>query len=436
MTDKQILFIVNSFPPPLNGGNMRVYKFIKYLKRSGWNIYVVCNCDTLFLEQIDDKILSSDLQGVNFFPIQSIGKKSAMNQYKNYETNIEVTKKKNYIKLIYDYLKVWAVPDIFRYTWNRRAYKQSCDLIDEFNIKNVITSSPPHSTQLIGEKLKDRYKSEINWIVDFRDLWSNSHIYELKIGKNKFYNKYLESQILKKSDHIIFVSNEIEDLISVTFNKINIKNKSSVITNGYDDEDFREINNNLNVNNSVIEFSYIGSILGPQVNLKIFKGIQQFFDNYKSNNIIFNFIGIFDNKILNDKSLNAYPNIKFSKSVPHQQALEAMTQSDYLILILTNDFEGKIAHSGKFFEYLKVGKPILAIVPKGAVSKTIDELGIGIVVNPDDSKAIADAIEKFVLDIQTWRLKKVSEDKIKQFSREVLSQQLENILINEIQKVK
>jgi glycosyltransferase involved in cell wall biosynthesis len=57
--------------------------------------------------------------------------------------------------------------------------------------------------------------------------------------------------------------------------------------------------------------------------------------------------------------------------------------------------------SGKLFEYLAAGRPILALVPPdGAASDLVRAADAGIVVAPDDVGAIKSAIEELV---QRWR---------------------------------
>ena len=51
--------------------------------------------------------------------------------------------------------------------------------------------------------------------------------------------------------------------------------------------------------------------------------------------------------------------------------------------------------SGKVFEYIAVGRPILAVVPPdGAAAELIRETGAGVVAPPDDPTAIRAALEE------------------------------------------
>ena len=59
------------------------------------------------------------------------------------------------------------------------------------------------------------------------------------------------------------------------------------------------------------------------------------------------------------------------------------------------DGRGKGVLSGKVFEYIAVGRPILAIVPPdGAAAELIRETGAGVVAPPDDPAAIRAALDE------------------------------------------
>ncbi len=56
---------------------------------------------------------------------------------------------------------------------------------------------------------------------------------------------------------------------------------------------------------------------------------------------------------------------------------------------------GKGVLSGKVFEYLAAGRPILAVVPPdGAAAALIRETGAGVVVAPDDVAGISAALKE------------------------------------------
>jgi glycosyltransferase involved in cell wall biosynthesis len=72
--------------------------------------------------------------------------------------------------------------------------------------------------------------------------------------------------------------------------------------------------------------------------------------------------------------------------------------SEALLLLLPDVGErGRDVPSGKLFEYLAAGRPILAAVPPdGAAAELIREANAGIVTAPDDAEAIRAAIDELV----------------------------------------
>ena len=83
-------------------------------------------------------------------------------------------------------------------------------LIRSREINHIITTSPPHSTQLIGLQLKKRYPG-IKWIADLRDPWTDiyyyDHFYPTFISKS--IDRYYEKEVLTNADQIITVGNNL-----------------------------------------------------------------------------------------------------------------------------------------------------------------------------------------------------------------------------------
>jgi glycosyltransferase involved in cell wall biosynthesis len=80
--------------------------------------------------------------------------------------------------------------------------------------------------------------------------------------------------------------------------------------------------------------------------------------------------------------------------LPRAESLRYQRDSEVLLLLVPDaGGRGKGVLSGKVFEYLAAGRPILAVVPPdGAAADLIRETGAGVVVAPDDVDAIAAAL--------------------------------------------
>jgi glycosyltransferase involved in cell wall biosynthesis len=79
---------------------------------------------------------------------------------------------------------------------------------------------------------------------------------------------------------------------------------------------------------------------------------------------------------------------------PRAESLRLQRDSEALLLLVPDaGGRGKGVLSGKVFEYLAAGRPILAVVPPdGAAAELIRETSAGTVVAPDDVEGIARAL--------------------------------------------
>jgi len=80
--------------------------------------------------------------------------------------------------------------------------------------------------------------------------------------------------------------------------------------------------------------------------------------------------------------------------LPRAESLRLQRDSEALLLLVPEaGGRGKGVLSGKVFEYLAAGRPILAVVPpEGAAAELVRETGSGVVVAPDDVDGIRAAL--------------------------------------------
>jgi hypothetical protein len=119
---------------------------------------------------------------------------------------INLNNSKNPIKRLYLYIRANCyIPDP-RKGWKKHAVKKAAELIEKEKIKIVITTSPPHSTHLIGLSLQKKYN--IKWIADFRDPWTNLYFNKMlpRSEKTKQKDKQLEDSVVRNADCITVVS--------------------------------------------------------------------------------------------------------------------------------------------------------------------------------------------------------------------------------------
>ena len=358
---KKLLIITYYWPPAGGPGVQRWVKLSKYLSRLGYQCYVVTvdeeyasypTLDISLEKDIDDSIKIIKTKSFEVLKVFS----SLFKKEKVPYAGIPDKNKMSFIGKLALYIRSnFFIPDA-RVGWNKYAFKTCKQIIEKEKIDVVISTSPPHSTQLIGLALKKKYK-QLKWIADLRDPWTDIYYYEklshTESAKQK--DLHLEKQVLENADCVITVS---EDLKRMFFKKSNqlLPEKITVIPNGFDEDDFTEINP---LPNKAFTIAHTGTI-NSNYNISGFiKALNTFLENKPT--IIINFIGNVDTLIKQQLQECVKVPVNFTPYMPHKDAVKEMQQADLLLLAIPDTKQNKGILTGKIFEYMAAQKPILCL---------------------------------------------------------------------------
>lgn len=427
---KKVLIITYYWPPSGGAGVQRWVKFAKYLSRMDVETYVLTVDPKYATYPQIDKSLSKDIpESVKVFHTKSF---ELYSLYKKISSNKEVpyggfvnTKKLNSKEKILRFIRGnFFLPDPRR-GWNKFALKEAKKIILANNIETVITTSPPHSTQLIGLKLKRQLN--VKWIADFRDPWTDIYYYKLLYPTKlaTAINKYNEKKILKYSDNILTVSQDLKRLFSSKLN--NIEEKIKVIPNGFDSEEFSDLKNEIQTD--VFCISYVGTISNDYSIEGLVEGIKQLPENIKTN-IKLRFIGkISSEHVEKLNGIGLKGQLEILGYVEHSKAISYMISSNILLLIIPNVENNKGILTGKLFEYLASNRPILFLGPvNGDAAKIIEETKSGIICSYSDKDKISESIEQLFHSSKSYNRTELALSETLKYSRENLTRELIKII--------
>ena len=81
--------------------------------------------------------------------------------------------------------------------------------------------------------------------------------------------------------------------------------------------------------------------------------------------------------------------------------------------------------AGKLFEYIGLKKKILAVVTPGAMRDLVEKTGLGIIADPDNLEAVAEAIERVIISAELpLSIAPVQEEFIQSFNCENMARQM------------
>ena len=393
MIMKKVLIITYYWPPSGGAGVQRWLKFAKYLPEFGWEPIILTvdpkyasypQRDESLLAEVDPNCLVFTTKSFELYNLYKIisGKKEV--PYGGFAND----SKEGIFQKVSKFLRGnFLLPDP-RKGWNKYAYKKAAELIREYHIETVITTSPPHSTQLIGLKLKRNFS--IKWIADLRDPWTDIYYYNqfkhMALARKTDQN--YERKVVENADLLITVSEDVKRIFAEK-SKLPIANKTFVIPNGFDEDDFKHTNFPAETRKVI---TYSGTISEAYPLECLLKALCLLPDDLKSQ-IIIRFVGKVPTSIVHQFK-SAGLEIELTGYVDHPRSIEYLFRSDLLLLVIPKVKNNKGILTGKFFEYLASQKPVLAIGPTdGDLAKIIQETKCGQLFGYDDMEGMHRFIE-------------------------------------------
>jgi glycosyltransferase involved in cell wall biosynthesis len=338
--------------------------------------------------------------------------------------------------------EVFAYPDGMKY-WYESAFKAASKIIEEEDIDGIISSSWPITCHTIAKDLKEMYN--LSWIADLRDLWNlNPYI------SHTFIRDYFEKRLEIKTFENVDVLTTTSDLAGKTLSTLHPDKRIVPILSGYDEDDFRfleevmknnegdyenSINNSSFINSDKLKFIYAGSLYGGKRDpTYLFKAIRQLEDEDKldSSKIIIEFYGDSTNLREIAEQYGLLEIVKIGGKISHEEVLKMQLESDVLLLISWDNEKEKMFIPGKIYEYFALQKPVLSIGYRdGSLKDLIEETKVGYHVSDLEStkRVLLDIYNEF---LEKGKVEFNSDIDIEDYSMENMAKKFADLL-NELE---
>jgi len=312
------------------------------------------------------------------------------------------------------------IPDA-RIGWNKYALEACKTIIEKEKIDAIITTSPPHSTQLIGLALKRKFP-EVKWVADLRDPWTDIYYYH-KLSHTQASKKkdlQYEKDVLLNADAVTVTSPLTKKLYA---GKIDSKygNKFHTITNGFDEDDFK---GSSPVTPEKFTITFAGTVneqFGMESFVAAVKGLAE-------KNVLLHFVGTIDNYIKNLLEKEIPNNHKITGYVPHKELMNHLMQSQVLLLsIPKGNNQGTVP--GKLFEYLATQKQVICLAPQGSdAEKIVSECEAGKTFTHEDESGIQAHLAQLVSNWKAGKDISVRSQLYKKYSRKELAKEFATLI--------
>lgn len=290
----------------------------------------------------------------------------------------------------------------------------------------VLATIPVLDPLLVGFILKIRSKGKIKLILEIRDIYARTDLYNFnKIRRNIEILK--ESFYIKFVDKILYLTDEIKKHYCSYYKNLKNVKEGITITNGYDRDEYIQNKKVLKTKN-FLEINYFGSFSGTRNPEILYKSLKKLKDNGNTNleKIKINIFGKVEDYPLEMKihqyGLNG--TVLYHGEKSHDFILRRYLISD-INLIITHRKGSYYALPGKLFEYIGSGRPVWAITNDQILIDFIKRHKLGFVCNHTVENVIK-TLEVIIFRYENRRLHAINIPK--KFDTEQIVKKLERVL--------
>jgi glycosyltransferase involved in cell wall biosynthesis len=279
--------------------------------------------------------------------------------------------------------------------WLPFALPAAVKIIRERSIDAVLITIPPYSSAKLVSKLRKTFPT-LPIVLDFRDEWLTSTIDLVSFNNSSRARRIAldtESESVRNATTVVMVTEAARQEMKLRYPDVP-EQKFVCIHNGYDVPPPAEqrISAPSDVSRERIVLTYIGTIYGSTAPGTFIQAVQELPQEIRSR-LHLRFIGHIEAPDYRQQLLSLGEMVELKGFVPQGEALAAIQDTDYLLLI-THD---RINVAAKFYDYLGGGKPILGIVhAQGDVRRLLEETKAGRWADVDDPEAIRRMLEEVV----------------------------------------
>ena len=368
----KVLIVAFYFPPAGGGGVQRTLKFATHLPAHGFETHVLAPDDPKWIDRDEGLALPDEVRMHRARFIGPTGRRPAEELYGVHGIHRAARKGRLLGRRL-------LVPDE-NVSWAATAIGAARRIVRDQKIDVILTTSPPGSVHLVGAAVKAM--TGVRWVADLRDpLVAHPHrrVESRLVRAKELGLSGVESLVARHADAVITVSEAISDDLR---HRLALP-RVDTIASGADFDDFEGLEYR---RGEQFRITHTGSFFGQRDPRPFLRALE------RVDGVTARFVG--DSRAADRDWAAVRPvaeRIEWLPFATRARSLELQRDSEALLLLIPEaEGRGNGILSGKVFEYLAAGRPIVALVPPdGAAARLLRQTGVGIVVAPDDVEGAA-----------------------------------------------
>jgi len=392
----RVLIVSYYFPPSGGPGVQRALKVAKYLPEVGWQPDVLTVAEGAY--PATDPSLADDVPSA-----ATVHRTPSLDPTRLYARltgrsgdDVEVGSVKGGKDGWMERLGRWVRANLFlpdaRVGWVPFAVWRGRRLLASGEVDAILTTGPPHSTHLIGAALQK--STGVPWVADFRDPWTDINYYE-ELPHTRWarrFDAFLERMVLRRAQRITTVSPTWRALLAEKADR-STSDRFAVVQNGYDEDDLPS--GAATPSKEAFELTHVGSLYASRNPVGLWGAIERMRAEDRVPDLRIRLVGTVDPNV--HRSLRAHGLSSITEHVsyvPHPEAMAFMQRAGLLLLTIEDFPQAEGMMTGKIYEYLASGRPVLGVgPPEGDAAALLRKTDGGRLFGRDDASGLAEYIQ-------------------------------------------
>jgi glycosyltransferase involved in cell wall biosynthesis len=379
MGERRVLMIAHHFPPAGGSGANRALAFARYLPEYGWRPTVVTPGVGWALNR-DDALVREIPTGVRVVRTRSWESKPALATTaapaaKSIRRPSGLRKNLGHLKRTPDAHVGWLPFAL------AAARREAYDV--------AYSSSGPFTSHLVGLLLKRMTRKP--WVAELRDGWYrwNRAIFADYPAWRDTIERRLEAAALRSADRVVLVTERMAGAFRAQYADVPADH-FAVVSNGFDPAQFENPTRRRHLPGwEVVHAGLLYYGRSVTAFLRAAKNLSES-DNDFAREFRLTLLGTLDagaHREIQNSGLGE--RLRICGQVDHAQAIQLMRAADALLLVANTTPGAEATVPGKLFEYLAVGRPVLAVAPlDSSTADVLRQTGGGWLAPAGDPDAI------------------------------------------------
>jgi len=310
--------------------------------------------------------------------------------------------------------------------WIEPAVERGLKLADREQVDLIYSTAPPYSNHLAGLRLKEQLNVPL--VLDFRDDWLESHLvnYLLPIQKRRMAE--YERRCLQAADAVTAINSYMLESLSSRDDSGTLYRE---IAQGFDTDDFdgRE-EPSLEYEPGKFNLLYSGIFYNENQPDAFLEAVRYLADTNEefARQVVLHFQGRLElrhRKLID--TLKLQDRVRYYGYLPHVRATVNLRKADALWMTARFYKNPEQVTTGKLYEYIGSGRPILGLVTDGAARDLLESYGPGFTTEPDRPQEIIDSLKKMWEWWNKGTLPPVQQCLVNRYTRRRLTERLSDL---------